>query len=220
MDAGAPSADEKILLAAMRCIAVGGPGATLRTIAEEAGVSAGLIIHHFGSRAGLLEACDRRALEVIRAEKSAVVTGGAPEMLLQLAEAERFAPLAGFLLRRLQSGGDLARQLLEDFERTAEGFLAEGVAAGTITPSRDPRSRARMLTRMSLGALLLHLPGEHAPMDLEDLPRWLREHLDTMLLPLLELYTTPLLTDASMLEAALEAAPPSDTTAPTTRSSS
>ena len=62
-------ADERILQAAMRRFAVDGLGAPLRAVAQDAGVSAGLIIHHFGSREKLLEACDRRVLEVTVEQK-------------------------------------------------------------------------------------------------------------------------------------------------------
>ena len=52
---------------------------------------------------------------------------------------------------------------------------------------------------MALGSLVLQLPGQHAPMDLEELPSWIREYTDSLMLPLLELYTTPLLTDSTLL---------------------
>ena len=100
-----PPAEERILQAALRRFAVDGLSAPLRAVAQDAGVSAGLIIHHYGSRAHLLEACDQRALEVTRDSKEDVFAGGAGVMLAQLAAAERYAPLVGYVLRRLQEGG-------------------------------------------------------------------------------------------------------------------
>ena len=42
----------------------------VRAIAEAAGVSPGLVIHHFGSKDGLRKACDDYIAEEIRSEKS------------------------------------------------------------------------------------------------------------------------------------------------------
>lgn len=219
-------ADERILQAAMRRFAVDGLGAPLRAVAQDARVSAGLIIHHFGSREKLLEACDRRALEVTRQQKRAAVTGGVGTMLAQLAAVEQYAPETGYVLRRLQAGGPLAQRLIEDFIANARDYHEEGERAGVLSPSRDPEARVRVLVHMALGSLVLQMPGQGAQMDLEDLPRWMREYTDSLTLPLLELYTTPLLTDASLLDsylaaqsdadaAADEGAHPTDTTSPT-----
>jgi AcrR family transcriptional regulator len=40
----------------------------LRAIAAHAGVTAALIVHHFGSKEGLRRACDEHVLAVVRAE--------------------------------------------------------------------------------------------------------------------------------------------------------
>lgn len=211
----APPSDERILRAALQRFAGDGLSATLRSVAEDAEVSAGLIIHHFGSREQLLKACDTRALEVTRENKLEVMTGGAGVMLAQLAEVERYAPVVGYVLRRLQAGGPLAQQLVDDFVSDATGYLAEGEAAGVIAPSRDPAARARALTEMALGALLLQLPAQRDHLDLAELPVWLRSHVESLVLPMLEIYTTPLLQDSSLRDAYL-AAGPDGSTAPST----
>lgn len=41
-------------------------GATMRGIAAAAGVSLGLVQHHFGTKDGLRAACDERVLELVR----------------------------------------------------------------------------------------------------------------------------------------------------------
>ncbi|NMA78755.1 MAG: TetR/AcrR family transcriptional regulator [Actinomycetales bacterium] len=211
-----PPAEERILQAALRRFAVDGLSSSLRTVAQDAGVSAGLIIHHYGSRSRLLEACDQRALEVTRASKHEVFSGGAGVMLAQLAEAERYAPVVGYVLRRLQEGGPLALQLVDDFAAHAVDYFAQGEESGIINPSRDPVARARVLTEMALGALLLQLPAQSDHLDLDELTAWLRGYTDALVLPLLELYTVPLLADSSMLDAYLAARPDADRTAPTT----
>ena len=42
----------------------------LRSIAEAAGVSAALVIHHFGSKDGLRKACDDYITELVRETKT------------------------------------------------------------------------------------------------------------------------------------------------------
>ncbi|MFD3038563.1 TetR/AcrR family transcriptional regulator [Mycolicibacterium senegalense] len=56
---------DRIRDAALRCFATGGiSGTTMRTIAEAAGVSHGLLRHHFGSKDGLIAAVDDHVLRV------------------------------------------------------------------------------------------------------------------------------------------------------------
>ncbi|AKS30824.1 TetR/AcrR family transcriptional regulator [Mycolicibacterium goodii] len=56
---------ERIRAAAIRCFAAHGISATtMRTIAEAAGVSHGLVQHHFGNKAGLIAAVDNYVLRV------------------------------------------------------------------------------------------------------------------------------------------------------------
>lgn len=192
--------------AAILRFATDGLDASLRTIASDAGVSPGLILHHFGSRAGLRESCDAHVLELVRHNKSSVLAGtGAPgAMLAQLAQVEGYAPIVGYTLRCLQAGGSLTRQFVDGIVADAADYLAEGVAAGTVSVSRVPEDRARVLAEMSLGSLLLQLPTKDEPFDVDDLPHWLRRYTERILLPFLELFTEPLLTDSSLLDAYLE----------------
>ena len=195
------TAEERILLAAVRCVAEHGLSVSLRTIAAAAGVSGGLIIHHYGSRQALLEACDAHALRVTRESKAEVIQGGAPEMLAQLAALEQYTPVIGYVLRRLQIGGRLAQEFLEDYVRMSVDYLQAGVEQGTITPSRDPEARARVLTEMGLGALVLQLPGQDDPLDLDGLPDWLRRYTERIIPPVLEIYSVPLFPDTTFLDA-------------------
>src|ERR1700678_2227450 len=75
----------------------------LRPIAEAAGVSAALVIHHFGSKDGLRKACDDYVAEEIRSSKSEAMQSNDPTSWLgQLAEIESYAALTGYLVRSLQ----------------------------------------------------------------------------------------------------------------------
>lgn len=213
-----PSADTSDLTARARVrdAAIGlfgrnGFGTGVRAIAEEAGVSPGLILHHFGSKEGLRQSCDEHVLRMIREYKEkGVQAGSAEQMLMAMASVEESAPLVGYALRSLQSGGSLAKSFIDHFVADAEEWIADGVAAGTIRPSRDEKARARFMTVQGFGALMLDL-ALNPPEDPSDFAGMLRGYIERMGLPTAELYTQGLMTDSSMLDAYLMYAdPPGD----------
>jgi AcrR family transcriptional regulator len=180
-----------------------GFGVGLRTIAEAAGVSAALVIHHFGSKDGLRKACDDYVAEEIRSDKSATIQSNDPATWLgAMAEIESYAPLTAYLVRSMQSGGELATMLWQRMIDNAEEYMDEGVRAGTVKPSRDPHARARYLAVTGGGGFLLYLQMHDTPTDLRTV---LRDYSRDMVLPALEVYTEGLLTDRTMYDAFLAA---------------
>jgi AcrR family transcriptional regulator len=178
-----------------------GFGVGLRSIAEAAGVSAALVIHHFGSKDGLRKACDDYVAEEIRSDKSEAMRAKEPgTWFAQLAEIESYAPMMAYLVRSMQSGGDLAKMLWGRMIDDAESYLEEGVRAGTLKPSRDPRSRARYLAITGGGGFLMYLQMHNTPTDLRAV---LRDYTRDMLLPSLEVYTDGLMADSTMYDAFL-----------------
>src|SRR6202167_5153514 len=68
-----------------------GFGVGLRAIAEAAGVSAALVIHHFGSKEGLRKACDDFVAEEIRSDKSEAMRSADPgTWFAAMAEIEEY----------------------------------------------------------------------------------------------------------------------------------
>ncbi len=178
-----------------------GFGVGVRAIAESAGVSAALVIHHFGSKDGLRLACDEHVAEVIRTDKSASIQSNDPATwLTQMAEIESYAPLMAYLVRSLQSGSDLAKEFWRRMIDDVEQYLDDGVRAGTVKPSRDPKARAHFLAMAGGGGFLLYLQIHEDPSDLR---RVLREYSQDMVLPALELYTNGLMADSTMYDAFL-----------------
>ena len=173
----------------------------LRTIAEAAGVSAALVIHHFGSKEGLRKACDDYVAEEIRDSKSEALTSNDPASWLgQMAEIESYAALTGYVVRSLQTGGELAMMLWERMIENAEEYFADGVRAGTIKPSRDPHARAKYLGITGGGGFLLYIQMHDTPTDLRAV---LRDYARDMILPALEIYTEGLMADRTMFDAFL-----------------
>ncbi len=173
----------------------------LRAIAQAAGVSAALVIHHFGSKEGLVKACDDYIIEQIRESKSESLTSADPSSwFAQMAEIETYAPMMAYLVRSMQSGSALAKAFWQRMLDNAEQYLEEGVRAGTLKPSRDPKARAKFLGINNGGGFLLYLQMHDNPTDLRAV---LRDYADDMVLPALELYSNGLMADSSMYEAFL-----------------
>lgn len=179
-----------------------GFGVGVRAIAAAAGVSPGLVNHHFGSKDGLREACDDRVREVIRAAKLESLERPSPNGLLaQMAEIEDFAPYLAYLLRSLQAGGSLMTVFFDHMVEDIQGYLAAGIAAGTLRAPRDLPAMAKYFAITNGGGIIMFLQlyaaTHEGPVDYR---KALREYADQMMLPALEILTNGLLTDSMMLD--------------------
>src|SRR5690348_1863963 len=98
------SVDDRTAIARIRDAAIQqfgerGFAVGLRSIAEAAGVSAGLVIHHFGSKDGLRKACDEFIAEEIRTSKEAALQANDPATwFAELASIESYAPMMAYLV--------------------------------------------------------------------------------------------------------------------------
>ncbi|MFE2957423.1 TetR/AcrR family transcriptional regulator [Nocardia tengchongensis] len=179
-----------------------GFGVGVRAIATAAGVSPGLVIHHFGSKDGLREACDEQVRDTVRTAKMEYIENPSPGGLMrQLAEIEEFAPGMAYLMRSFQAGGSLMKTFFEHMVEDTEHYLRAGIAGGSIKPLRDVAATARYVATNNGGGMMMFLQlyaTEHpGPVDFR---KALREYADRMMLPALELYTNGLLADSTALD--------------------
>lgn len=153
-----PSAADRILDAALDLFgAQGFSGTSIKAVAQQAGVSPALVIHHFGSKDALRAACDDHLVKLIEAAKTESI-GSAPSLLpteLQALTRES-RPTIRYLSRRLAEGGDHIDKLIDDLVASSLSYTQQAEAAGLIRPSADPKARITVLTLWSLGPLMLH----------------------------------------------------------------
>ncbi|HVM18383.1 MAG TPA: TetR family transcriptional regulator [Egibacteraceae bacterium] len=152
------TARARIRDAAIGCFADHGyRGTSVRAIAEAAGVSAGLVIHHFGSKDALRVACDEHVAGTIRTRKAAAMSAGPPfDPVAALRTGAGDPPLMRYLARTLVEGSPHTAELVDELVAGAADYTAEGVRTGVLRPTTLPYERAAVLTLWSLGVLVLH----------------------------------------------------------------
>ena len=191
------TAAARIRNAALIRFARDGFDAGLRAIAADAGVTAGLITHHFGSKDGLRRACDAEVLRLTVEVKSASTYFGGPvDLMTQMSQVEEYIPATAYAMRSIVEGGELATELLDLFVKDSVAYTAAAVEAGTITPSHNEEARARYLLYSGFGALLLFARYEAS--DPGDVEAVTREFIARYGPVTAELYSRPLFTDPGL----------------------
>ncbi|MCU1580200.1 MAG: hypothetical protein JWP19_2404 [Rhodoglobus sp.] len=185
--------------AAIECFALRGFEASVREISARAGVSPGLIRHHFGTKDALRAECDAEVLRRYRDLKVEGMRMSPTQTMAMLAQLDDFAPMFVYILRSVRDGGAAGREFVEQMIAEAEIFSEDGVRAGLIRPSRDPAARARYLVTSALGGLLVQLTLM-PDLDLADLGTAMHRLTDSITLPTLELFTEGILVDRSVLD--------------------
>ncbi|TCC64158.1 TetR/AcrR family transcriptional regulator [Kribbella pittospori] len=86
-------------------------GASIRDIAAEAGVSSGLVRHHFGSKEALRDACDEYAKERMLEVGEELTDAGGVAALDPATLHPRVFPLQLYLVRSMMDGSETAAAL-------------------------------------------------------------------------------------------------------------
>lgn len=198
------TARARIRDAAMLRFGRDGFGVGLRQVAADAGVSAALVLHHFGSKEGLRAACDAHVHDVLREAKSDAMDRPAQDVLGELAATEQYAPLVAYLVRVVLDGGPGAAAFVDGMLADTVAYLEHGERAGVVRPSSDPGGRARYVLAGQLGLLLLaqlDATAGRGPSPTGDPAAALAHVATTSMLAGLELYTHGLFVDSAYLDA-------------------
>jgi AcrR family transcriptional regulator len=134
----------------------GAKGATVQLIAAAAGVSTGLIRHHFGSKEGLRRACDEHAIGVLldqarRAMEEDTAASGFVDSMYRASGAG-----LRYLARALVEGSPAATDLFDAGAVLAERFLTEYDPVRYPPGAATTRDTATAMGAVQLSTLVLH----------------------------------------------------------------
>ncbi len=164
---------------------------TIRGIAAAAGVSSGLVRHHFGSKEQLRAACDQHLGRALAALSDAALGDKTLGGLDHLA-ATRAAIGAHerYLTRSLADGS--SGELFDAMVAATEPWIVSADAGRASTPGVSVRDRATVVTAMALGVPILRV---HVSRNLAAPPNAAAG--DRLLArALIDVYANPLLTPA------------------------
>ena len=182
---GAVDARQRIIGAAIDLVGTDGSrAATVRRVADAAAVSPALVMHHFGSKAGLLAACDEAVMSTVGRAVDALSAADRETGFVDLLTAESAGPAVCYIGRVLHDGGDNGRQWFDGMiDLTREGMAALA-ASGRARPADDPQMQAVLLLAMDLGVVLLRQHVERylgaALTDDDVTTRWTVTELDLL----------------------------------------
>ena len=121
--------------------------ATIRDIAQKAGVSSGLLRHHFGSKEGLRRACDDYAMAELTKIRSRIFSEG--QTILGSLHPSVIR-LQRYLVRSTLDGPPATSAMFDRMVEMGEQWIAEqGIRVA------DPRAYAAVLVAMQMGMFLM-----------------------------------------------------------------
>lgn len=175
---------------------------TVRQIAQRAGSSAALVLHHFGSKAGLRQECDDHVVATLLADRvAAAETPTAQGVAAVLARAGAYRGLLDYLVRLLAESGETSERVFDTFLEHTRAMMHDVESTWRPRPVSDPDTTALLLTAYGLAPLLLQ---SHLARLLGADPLG-PDGARRLTLPSLELFTHGLFQDDSLLTAAKEA---------------
>jgi AcrR family transcriptional regulator len=182
-------------------------GTTIRDIAKAAGVSSGLVRHHFGSKEGLRDACDSYALErLVNFKEQAILEGHIADTGFLSTIHPTVLWLYRYLARALVDGSPAAAAMYDDIVGIGEAWIKQHMPDVTD----DPRAFSALLCAMQIGMLGMHQPLSNAlGADILSPDGNLR-----LMRAMVDFHSTTLLTpeQAALMRRALDQFPPGQST--------
>jgi len=130
---------------------------TIRAIAADAGVSAGLVVHHFGSKDGVREACDKYVVTMFRETKlAAMEEGNMFNPSFAASSYQLAAPLLRYFGWALARGHSAADDLFDEMLKEGIELSRIAIESGMIRDSPDLETRTAVQMAMQLGMTVMH----------------------------------------------------------------
>ena len=174
---------------------------SVRQVAARAGVSPALVMHHFGSKDELREACDDHAVAFMATKgtgDSAVGDSAAVGDLLN-----RIGDYGRYIARMVTDGSPAGNTLFDRLLDQTRHMVADEMPAGRMRPSADPEALARVLVMQSLAPLVLHCATRASRRRGTLSPQTLHE----IAVPTAEIYSRGLFTTSDLVNAVTGTAP-------------
>ena len=148
------TARARIRDAAIRLFAERGiDGTTVRDIAQAAGVSPGLLRHHFGSKEALREACDLYVLDrIVKIKEELLLEGKVASPGFLPSVHPTILLFYRYVTRALLDGSTRAAAMFDDMVVLTEQWLSKN----TPDVTEDYRAYAAVLVGMQSGILAMH----------------------------------------------------------------
>lgn len=131
-------------------------GATIRGIADAAGVSPGLVQHHFRSKERLRQACDEYTMATIRRIKMEALEGGMSHPGFMSFAVRTSVPIQRYLARALADGSPGAAKLYDETVEFYKELLQNGAPGMNKPDTSDLHAYAAVMAGMGFGMLVMH----------------------------------------------------------------
>lgn len=135
--------------------------ATVRGIASAAGVSPGLVIHHFGSKEGLRAACDDHVFETLTDAKQESANAS-PLLVGEMFKDDSTRKIAEYMLKSLLDHSEQGQRFFDHYVETVERLVENGFAGFTLRRAEDSRAQAVVIAMLGLAPLMLERRTRHA----------------------------------------------------------
>ncbi|HCG57189.1 MULTISPECIES: TetR/AcrR family transcriptional regulator [Brevibacterium] len=150
-----PETADRIRTAAISEFATHGfTKSTIRSIASAAGVSPGLVIHHFGSKEKLRTVCDNHVFDAIAEAQAANVEYSARVMQMFFNDPS-MATNIDYLMKSLLDPREHGQRHFEHYIGLVEDYIAHGFAGYTFRQSEDIRGQAATIATLALAPSML-----------------------------------------------------------------
>lgn len=154
VDESGISTQERILRAGLSVFAEHGYAAgSIRAIAQLAGVSPALVLHHYGSKEGLREACDARVLGYTDDKGRMLLSGSMPSIAHYRDQHPEIDDALAYVVRAVTDGEETSRHWFERWQSESARLLRDLQAAGRVRDDVDADQAGALLASFGFGVL-------------------------------------------------------------------